>query len=69
MALPMYFFYEVGIISAGFFKKKEEPEASEDVSTTRGPSSSAVGGLQTKPAGAGGTAEDDYVSVPDSGAR
>ena len=29
MALPMYFFYEVGIISAGFFKKKPTDEASE----------------------------------------
>ncbi|NKB82697.1 MAG: twin-arginine translocase subunit TatC [Nitrospirales bacterium] len=66
MALPMYFFYEVGIISAGFFKKKEEPGAEDEESTTQDSSS---GGLRTKPAGAEGTADDDYVSVPDSGIR
>ncbi len=66
MALPMYFFYEVGIISAGFFNKKtpttEDPTES-DVSET----SPSTGALRPAPAGAAG--DDDYVGVPDSRIR
>jgi len=61
MALPMYVFYEVGIISAGFFKKKpvpgEQPDA-EAASTARMPAPAAP--VMT---------EDPYVSVPGSGRR
>ena len=61
MALPMYIFYEVGILSAGFFKKKpapgEQPEA-EPVAAARMP----------VPAGPA-MSEDPYVSVPGSGRR
>ncbi len=61
MALPLYIFYEVGIISAGFFKKKQAL-ASEDAAadaSTRAP-------VAAKPVMA---AEDPYVSVPGSGRR
>jgi len=61
MALPMYVFYEVGIISAGFFKKKpvpgEQPDA-EAASTARMPAPAAPV-----------MSEDPYVSVPGSGRR
>jgi len=60
MALPMYVFYEVGIISAGFFKKKpasgSEPEAASPA--TRMP-------VATTPV----MSDDPYVSVPGSGRR
>ena len=65
MALPMYFFYEVGIISAGFFKKpktKEEAETQEVVGVPQSPTS----GLNPKSATTGTAAggDDDYVGVP-----
>jgi sec-independent protein translocase protein TatC len=56
MALPMYIFYEVGIISAGFFKKKPAPgsePAAEGAMETRVP-------VVAKPV----LADDPYVSVP-----
>lgn len=64
MALPMYFFYEVGIISAGFFKKPQS-------GTVPAPASeSATQGARVAPAsGVGGGADDEYVSVPESGPR
>jgi sec-independent protein translocase protein TatC len=70
MALPMYFFYEVGIISAQIFGKKK-PKENEEV-TPAGPSTPAVSRpvIQTAGAIAGGAGgDDDYVSVPDSGPR
>ena len=61
MALPMYFFYEVGIISAGFFKKKAADEASEtEEKVDAGPSSKEAGVMQPKTAGP----DDEYVGVP-----
>lgn len=65
MALPMYFFYEVGIISASFFKKpkteEEEAETSEGAEAQQKPS----GVLHPKSATAGaGGGDDDYVGVP-----
>ena len=71
MALPMYFFYEVGIISARIFgkKKPQEEAGSQDISTA----TSVMPSTQMKPAtqGAGGrgNADDDYVNVPESGPR
>ncbi len=61
MALPMYIFYEVGIISAGFFKKKPAP----------GPEPSAAAGAAVRrPVAAAPVMGDDpYVSVPGSGRR
>ncbi len=67
MALPMYFFYEVGIISAQIFGKKK-PKETDDVAPTA-PSASVVSRPVTQPAGAGTGGDDDYVSVPDSGPR
>jgi sec-independent protein translocase protein TatC len=59
MALPMYVFYEVGIISAGFFKKKpgSEPSAAAGVAARRPVAAAPVMG------------DDPYVSVPGSGRR
>ncbi len=63
MALPMYFFYEVGIISARVFKKRPQAETSPSEST---PAPPGGGVLRPKPVGAGGAVDDEYVSVPDS---
>jgi sec-independent protein translocase protein TatC len=61
MALPMYVFYEVGIISAGFVKKKPAP-ASEQAA--------AAGAAARMPVTATPVMSDDpYVSVPGSGRR
>ena len=66
MALPMYFFYEVGIISAKIFGKKKADDEEED-SPLPAPRMSTP---QPQPVGAAGSAgDDDYVSVPDSGPR
>lgn len=59
MALPMYVFYEVGIISAGFFKKKTAPEEQPDAAPSVG---------ARVPAGPV-MSDDPYVSVPGSGRR
>ena len=66
MALPMYFFYEVGIISAKFFGKKKKPEDSEEAQSASTPVSMKPA---TQTAGAAGGGDDDYVSVPDSEPR
>ncbi len=61
MALPMYIFYEVGIISAGFFRKKPAPGAEP---------AEAEGAAARMPAAAAPVMSDDpYVSVPGSGRR
>jgi sec-independent protein translocase protein TatC len=63
MAIPMYFFYEVGIISAGIFGKKRPAEEEEPTGPAT-PSPAVVRQVPTtQPVGAG---DDDYVSVPDS---
>ena len=67
MALPMYFFYEVGIISAQIFGKKK-PKETDDVAPVA-PSAPAVSRPVIAPAGAVAGGDDDYVSVPDSGPR
>src|SRR5438094_2770135 len=54
MALPMYVFYEVGIISAGFFGKKAAAPPEPAVSPARS------GPLAAKPSVAGRAAADDY---------
>lgn len=59
MALPMYVFYEVGIVSAGFFSKKkpamEEPVVPDVVAATAG---------NGKAAGLSNVGAGDYVGVP-----
>jgi len=66
MALPMYFFYEVGIISAGIFNKKPAADSSEEPPAQ--PPSSSGKGYEMTPVVAGG-GDDDYVGVPDSRIR
>ncbi len=64
MALPMYFFYEVGIISAGFFKKKEaDGEHEADANVAASPSAGAAAPRPNPSTGSGG-ATDEYVGVP-----
>ncbi len=68
MAVPMYFFYEVGIISAQIFGKKKPKEEEDSAPTTA--SAPAVARPLAASAGAvAGGGDDDYVSVPDSGPR
>ncbi|MDE3019391.1 MAG: twin-arginine translocase subunit TatC [Nitrospirota bacterium] len=58
MALPMYVFYEVGIVSAGIFGKKRRPaEPQAEAPAKAGPAPAVV----PKPAMA---AEGEYVGVP-----
>jgi sec-independent protein translocase protein TatC len=61
MALPMYVFYEVGIISAGFFNKKKAPVPETQTALAPGAKSMA-------PA-MSGTGSGDYVGVPTGGRR
>ena len=61
MALPMYIFYEVGIISAGFFKKKPAPGAEPAAET----GTAARVPVAAKPM----MADDPYVSVPGGAGR
>ena len=69
MAVPMYFFYEVGIISAQIFgKKKPKKEEEEDSAPTTASAPAATRPIAA-PAGTAGGGDDDYVSVPDSGPR
>ncbi len=67
MAIPMYFFYEVGIISAQVFGKKKTQESSESAPVAS--SAPAVAQPVVQPAGAVAAGDDDYVSVPESGPR
>jgi sec-independent protein translocase protein TatC len=67
MAIPMYFFYEVGIVSAQIFGKKK-PKETEDVAPTA-PSAPVASRPVVQSAGTGAGGDDDYVSVPDSGPR
>ncbi len=68
MALPMYFFYEVGIISAKIFGKKRKVETED--STADPPSTTpSVTPARAQPVGAGAGGDDDYVSVPGAGPR
>ena len=71
MALPMYFFYEVGIISARIFGKKKPQEDAEDQAATSPTSAMSTTPMKpaTQAAGSVGSADDDYVSVPESGPR
>ncbi len=68
MALPMYFFYEVGIISAQMFGKKK-PKETEEVAPTAPATSRAASRPVSPSTGSVVSGDDDYVSVPDSGPR
>ena len=67
MALPMYIFYEVGIVSAGIFNKKKAEAQAE----TLVPAVVATGPTlaKTGPSLASGGGDDDYVGVPSGGRR
>lgn len=60
MALPMYVFYEVGIVSAGFFGRKRKP-AEAQAESAAPPKTGMVPTMAPKPAMA---AESEYVGVP-----
>jgi sec-independent protein translocase protein TatC len=66
MALPMYVFYEVGIISAGFFNKKkpaqEEADAADVPPLT--PATVAAGAARMSKSG-----DSEYVGVPTGNPR
>jgi len=68
MALPMYFFYEVGIISAQMFGKKK-PKETEEAAPIAPATSLAVSRPVSQSTGSVVSGDDDYVSVPDSGPR
>lgn len=59
MALPMYVFYEVGIVSAGFFNRKK-PKSAE----TAGPAVAAAAIGKTASSRVPGAVEGEYVGVP-----
>lgn len=71
MAIPMYFFYEVGIISAQVFGKKKTPEREDAPAPTSasGPPAVRRPPLAPQPVGAGPGGDEEYVDVPDSGPR
>jgi sec-independent protein translocase protein TatC len=65
MALPMYFFYEVGIVSAGVFGKKRPAQDTQIVTGAATTGTKPVAPMP-KPAMA---AEGEYVGVPTAGHR
>ena len=66
MAIPMYFFYEVGIISAGIFGKKRQAEEAVPPKTSPKAPSVVPQVPRTQPVGATAGGDDDYVNVPES---
>lgn len=61
MALPMYIFYEVGIISAGIFNKKKPMPERSSVPTM---AAAAAGNGKASPMGVPNVGEGDYLGVP-----
>ncbi|HKC94365.1 MAG TPA: twin-arginine translocase subunit TatC [Nitrospira sp.] len=59
MALPMYVFYEVGIVSAGFFNRKKPKSAGTPVPAV---AAAAIG--KTAASRVPGAVEGEYVGVP-----
>lgn len=64
MALPMYIFYEVGIVSAGIFNKKKPAQAEPEEAPAPGSAGRGPGG-----AGMPKSADGDYVAVPSGNPR
>jgi sec-independent protein translocase protein TatC len=64
MAVPMYVFYEVGIISAGFFNKKKRMQAEPEKAPDEGVPVATHGQAGSKVARSGGKSDDEYVAVP-----
>ncbi|MBM4123110.1 MAG: twin-arginine translocase subunit TatC [Nitrospira sp.] len=69
MALPMYVFYEVGIVSAGVFGKKKRAADVGTESAAAGASAAGKGGLAPAPAKPAMAAGGEYVGVPSPGRR
>ncbi len=69
MALPMYVFYEVGIVSAGIFGKKRRLAEATTEPAAAGTSASGKGILAPAPAKPAMAAESEYVGVPSPGSR
>jgi sec-independent protein translocase protein TatC len=61
MALPMYIFYESGIISAGFFNKKKPAEEGAGMPAM---ATAAAGNGKAPSVGLPNVGESDYVGVP-----
>jgi sec-independent protein translocase protein TatC len=61
MALPLYVFYEVGIVSAGFFNKKKPVPEESAVPTV---ATVSAGNGKASAAGLPNVGEGDYVGVP-----
>jgi sec-independent protein translocase protein TatC len=61
MALPMYIFYEVGIISAGFFNKKKPTAEGAGIPAM---ATAAAGNGKAPSVGLPNVGESDYVGVP-----
>lgn len=66
MALPMYVFYEVGIVGAGLFGKRVRAASPAPAA---GASGGGVGVLKPMPAKPSMAAQDQYVGVPHAGRR
>ncbi|MGH7255213.1 MAG: twin-arginine translocase subunit TatC, partial [Nitrospirales bacterium] len=64
MALPMYAFYEVGIVSAGFFAGKRKPAGQEAAAEAAG-----NGKRRASPPARPQSAESEYVGVPGGSPR
>jgi sec-independent protein translocase protein TatC len=64
MALPMYVFYEMGIVSASFFNKKKAAPATEALV----PATAAAGGSASG-MGMSSSSDSEYVGVPTGGRR
>jgi sec-independent protein translocase protein TatC len=66
MALPMYVFYEVGIVSAGFFNKKKAAGDASETAVTSVSTGSGKKAMEPALSSAGG---GDYVGVPSGNRR
>ncbi len=75
MALPMYVFYEVGIVSAGFFNKKKPAAAADQAAQAAedAPAKPPAGTAPARPVRAAvaqrNEQESEYVGVPNAGRR
>ena len=69
MALPMYVFYEVGILSAGFFAGKRRGTSPAPGTAVAGAPAAGNGSLMPMAAKPVIGTEDQYVGVPGAGGR
>lgn len=69
MALPMYVFYEIGILSAGIFGKKTPQAGTEAQPAEAGVAPAGPGGMSPMTPNPVMASEDAYVGVPNPGNR